>query len=118
MICDLAEVYQIYDYKRVPGRLLGTLVAGLGVNSRIYGKIAGQKVPTDMLLQAMIVDELRRITYLLDGNRHKKQPESLAAKLMDPDEKQSENLAFASPEEFENYRRTLLGEINGRSGTR
>ena len=28
VICDLAETYQIYDYKRVPGRLLGTLVAG------------------------------------------------------------------------------------------
>ncbi len=113
MICDLAETYQIYDYKRVPGRLLGTLVAGLGVNSRIYQKIAGQKVPTDTVMLALIVDELRRLTYLMDGNKHKKQPESMAARLVDKPEADDGRLSFSSPEEFEAYRAALLGEING-----
>lgn len=113
MICDLAETYQILDYKRVPGRLLGTLVAGLGVNSRIYQKVAGHKVPTDTIMLSLIVDELRRLTYLMDGNKHKKQPESMTARLVEKAEAESDQLSFNSPEEFEAYRAALLGEING-----
>lgn len=113
MICDLAETYHIYDYKGVPGRLLGTLVAGLGVNSRVYQKLAGQIVPTSILVEALIVDELRKIVYLLDGNKKSKIPESMAEKLMIPDESAREELMFDTPEDFEKARKALLGEING-----
>lgn len=118
LICDLAEVYQIYDYKGVPGRLLGTLVSGLGVNSRVYQKIAGQKVPTDILFEAFIIDELRRITYLLDGNKNKKQPEPMSETLFDRDEPENDVMVFDSPEAFEQARAALLGEINGKPGSR
>ena len=77
MICDLAETYHIFEYRRVPVRLLGTLVAGLGANSRVHQRITEQEVPTDIFLQAAIVDELRMIVYLLDGNKNKKMPEPI-----------------------------------------
>ena len=56
MICDLAETYQIYDYRRVPGRLLGTLVAGLGANSRVKKKLFGvqNEVPDSLLLAKIL----------------------------------------------------------------
>lgn len=114
MVCDLAETYQLYDYRRVPGRLLGTLVSGLGVNSRVYQKIAGQKVPTDVLFSALIVDELRRITYILDGNKNKKQPEPISGNLMEQAEPSRDVMAFDTPEDFHKKRAALLGEINGK----
>lgn len=113
MICDLAEVYHIYDYRGVPGRLLGALVVGLGVNSRIYQRITGQLVPTDTLMQALIIDELRRIVYLLDGNKNKKYPEPMAERLLEHEEPEREYITFDTPEEFEKARAALLGEING-----
>lgn len=118
MICDLAEVYHIYDYRRVPGRLLGTLVAGLGVNSRVYQKLAGQLVPTDILMQSLIVDELRRITYLLNGDKNKTYPKPITESFLQDAKPDTGEMAFNTPEEFERTRAALLGEINGRAGSR
>lgn len=113
MICDLAEVYRIYDYRGVPGRLLGALVAGLGPNSRVHQRISGQLVPTDTIMLSMILDELRKIIYVLDTNKNKKYPELLTPKLVKDDKPERDELAFSTPEEFEKARAVLLGEING-----
>ena len=72
LICDLAEVYHIYDYRSLPVRLVATLAAGLGPNSRVYQKLAGQTVPTDTLLLAMLVDDVRAMVY---GTKGKHVPE-------------------------------------------
>ena len=113
MICDLAETYQIFDYRRVPGRLLGTLVAGLGPNSRVYQKLAEQEVPTDTFLLTAIVDELRMIVYLLDGNKNKKAPDPIAGRLIKQQEKPRKHVSFRTPEEFLKARADLIGEKNG-----
>lgn len=113
MICDLAEVYRIYDYKGVPGRLLGTLVAGLGVDSRVFQSMAGQQVPTSILVQALLVDELRRIVYMLNGDKHAEPPESLAASLVEEREPKGNEVAFSSPEEFLKARAKIIGANNG-----
>lgn len=80
MVCDLAETYQIYDYKRVPGRLLGTLVAGLGGNSRVKKKMFGveNEVP-DILLLARIMDDIEVLKWwkTKDGSKGKNPPEML-----------------------------------------
>ena len=56
LICDLAETYNIYDYKRVPVRLLGTLVSGLRENSRIIMKMTGRKATVETIWLARIYD--------------------------------------------------------------
>lgn len=113
MICDLAETYHLFDYRRVPGRLLGTLVAGLGPNSRVYQKLAEQEVPTDTFLQAAIVDELRMIVYLLDGNKNKKMPEPITGRLVKSHEKPRRQEVFRTPEDFMRARAALIGEKYG-----
>lgn len=113
MICDLAEVYRIYDYKGVPGRLLGTLVAGLGVESRVYQKLAGQDVPTSILMQALMVDELRRIIYMFNEDKNKEQPESIAAKMVEETKPKRDTKAFSTPEAFLKARADLVGANNG-----
>lgn len=115
MICDLAEVYRIYDYRGVPVKLLGTLVAGLGVESRVYQKLSGQHVPTSILVQALIVDELRRIVYMLNADKSKEQPESMAATLIVEKEKEREERLFSTPEAFMKARADLIGASNGRN---
>lgn len=110
MICDLAEVYRIYDYRGVPGRLLGTLVAGLGVDSRVYQKMAGQTVPTNVLMDAMIVDELRHIAYVvrrIGGDDTQDPPESLAATLVEATRTKEER-TFMTPEDFHRVRGAIL----------
>ena len=115
MICDLAEVYRIYDYKGVPGRLLGTLVAGLGVDSRVYQKLSGQKVPTSTLMQALIVDELRRIIYVINADKNAEQPDPMAPKLLEETEPKRETQVFSTPEAFLKARADLIGANNGRN---
>lgn len=115
MICDLAEVYRIYDYKGVPGRLLSTLVAGLGVESRIYQKMSGQNVPTSVLMQALIVDELRRLVYMLNGDKNAEQPEPMALKMIEETKPEKSTRTFSTPEEFLKARAGLIGANNGRN---
>lgn len=110
MICDLAEIYRIYDYRGVPGRLLGTLVAGLGVESRVYQKMSGQTVPTSVLMDAMIVDELRHIAYVvrrIGGDDSQDPPESLAATLIE-DNRLKKGRTFMTPEDFQKARAAIL----------
>lgn len=80
MICDLAETYQIFDYRRVPGRLLGTLVAGLGPNSRVKKRLIGvhDELP-DVLLLAKILDDIEILKWwkTKDGSKGKNPPEML-----------------------------------------
>ena len=58
LICDLAETYQIYDYRSLPVKLVATLSAGLRDNSRIKLKAAGSPVDLDTIILAAIADNL------------------------------------------------------------
>lgn len=111
MICDLAETYHIYDYKRVPGRLLGTLVAGLGVNSRVSQKLAGLEAPMDTVLTALLVDEVRNVTRMLGGVKDKEKP--LSERFFTNSAPVREELTFKTGADFERERARLLGVING-----
>lgn len=61
LICDLAETYHIYDYRSLPLRLVATLSAGLGENSRIMKKRQGWKTSLNTILLAVIADRLNII---------------------------------------------------------
>lgn len=43
LICDLAETYNIYDYRSIPVNLLSTLSVGLRDNARIKMKLRGER---------------------------------------------------------------------------
>ncbi len=58
LICDLAETYQIYDYRSLPVRLVATLSAGLRDNSRIKLKAAGASVDLETIILAAVADNL------------------------------------------------------------
>lgn len=81
VICDLAEVYHIYDYRRVPGRLLGILVAGLGPNTRIGKKVNGVRGTVADVLLAQILDGVRFLCWAQteDGRKGRHRPPSIAS---------------------------------------
>lgn len=63
IICDLAETYNIYDYKGMSPSLVATLVLGLNDNSRIKRKITGSKISLDQMLYALMVDNLQYLAW-------------------------------------------------------
>lgn len=67
LICDLAETYQIFDYRSLPVRTVATLSAGLRGHSRIKTKLRGEKAiePEDLLVQ--VIDMLAGILWLFGG---------------------------------------------------
>lgn len=103
MICDLAETYHILDYRSVPARLLGTLVCGLGENSRIQRAMSGQQCTLEALLSARLLDAVVALGYGLSGQ--KKVPPSVADLLMERREKSG---GFDSVEEFEAARDRII----------
>src|SRR5699024_11907585 len=50
LICDLAETYQIYDYRQLPPTRVAVFSIGLRDDSRIKMKASGQLVPMETLL--------------------------------------------------------------------
>lgn len=93
MICDLAETYQIFDYRRVPGRLLGTLVAGLGANSRVRKKQAGIHLEApDSFILASILDDLEVLKWwqTKDGRKGRNRPEMLTQKMTGQPDKRAD----------------------------
>lgn len=111
IICDLAETYQIYDYHRVPVKMLGALVSGLGPDTRIGMKLSGRKAPMDVVLLAKIYDGLF-------GESEK---DSLVRVfLIEEDAGKTESDGkerFESAEDFEAARNRIMREIeNGNTG--
>lgn len=81
LICDMAETYQIYDIRRVPAKLLGTLAAGLGADSRIGQKVNGVRGTTSEILTAQLLDALNALIWGLseDAKHGRNKPVSIAS---------------------------------------
>ena len=108
-ICDLAETYSIYDYKRVPGRLLGILAAGLGENTRIGKKINGVKGTVTEVLLAQILDGVRFLCWAQteDGRKGKHRPKSVASEFFVSEDKNKAKTM--SVDDFERIRQKIVG---------
>ncbi len=120
LTCDLAETYGIMDWRALPVTLLATLASGLGDDSRIKRKISGQKIGTDTLLLAMMVDLLNYMAWsrTKDGVNGKNRPKSFVNILLgrnQTEKKQEGDLRrFRSPEDFDaEWARLTGGENNG-----
>ena len=111
LVCDLAETYQIYDYKQLPASMVAVFSCGLRETSRIKMKLSGQKIPLDTILLAGISDNLRLLlwTKTKDGQKNVNRPESILHKLSENNPREKEEVIFDSGEDFEKMRQKLLG---------
>ena len=109
LICDLAETYNIYDYKRVPGRLLGILAAGLGENTRIGKKVNGVKGTVTEVLLAQILDGVRFLCWAQteDGRKGKHRPKSVASEFFVSEDKNKAKTMTI--DDFEKIRKKIIG---------
>jgi|SRR5699024_527481 len=111
LICDLAETYQIYDYKQLPPTMVAVFSCGLREESRIKMKLGGRKVPTDTLLLAGISDRVNTLIWFQtkDGQKGKNRPASIADMLLNGEsEPQKDVVVFNSGEDFAEKRQRLL----------
>ncbi|WP_302977096.1 DUF5361 domain-containing protein [uncultured Streptococcus sp.] len=118
LVCDLAETYQIYDYKQLPLNEVAVFAYGLRDDSRIKQMMSDQIVPLETTLLASIVDRLSLSLWLQtkDGQKGVNRPASIAEMLTKNNKEESDErdyLVFESGEDFENYRKVLLAKTGG-----
>ena len=118
LVCDLAETYQIYDYKQLPLNQVAVFAYGLRDDSRIKQMISDQIVPLEITLLANIVDRLSISLWLQtkDGQKGVNRPTSIAEMLTKNHKEERDErdyLVFESGEDFENYRKALLAKTGG-----
>ena len=107
LTCDMAETYGVFDIKRLPVRLAGTLAAGLRENSRVKMALTGTQAEDNTFLLATIADVLRWFQWSFsDGATEENRPESLAQyyhngkKFEEPKKKEREFETFRTPAGF------------------
>lgn len=111
LICDLAEVYQIYDYKSLPADLVATFSCGLEDDSRIKRKLSGLTIPISVMMMASIADSVNTLVWFNseDGHKNRNRPKSIVESLLNPNKEETEEIeTFDTPEEFETYKREIL----------
>ncbi|WP_455258360.1 DUF5361 domain-containing protein [Peptoniphilus asaccharolyticus] len=113
LICDLAETYNIYDYKQLPLMQVAVFAYGLREDSRIRKKLSKSKVDTTELLLSGILDRLSLLVYAQtkDAQKGVNRPAMLVDGLL---KTESEIQGFNSSEEFENRRKRILENIQER----
>ncbi|MGX6962425.1 DUF5361 domain-containing protein [Vagococcus xieshaowenii] len=111
LICDLAETYNIYDYRQLPLTKVAVFSCGLRDNSRIKMKMSGQQVSLDTLLLANVSDKLGLLVWYKtkDAQKGANQPKSMVETLTNvKTETIRKELVFDSGEEFEKARQALI----------
>lgn len=114
LVCDLAEIYGIFDYRQLPADAVAAFSVGLRDNSRIKMALSGQKVPLETLLLAGVVDRLSILIWqqTKDGQNNRNCPQSLVENLtIEP--KEREEVAFETSEDFEKAREEILKQLGG-----
>lgn len=112
-ICDMAETYNIYDYRRVPVKILGILSAGLREDSRIRQKLEGLKAPPDTIIMAKIYDLVNILLWskTKDAEKGKNYPKSFAKMFLETDE--PEPTSYATGADYEKARAEIVKKIKG-----
>ena len=108
LICDLAETYQIYDYRSLPVQLVATLSAGLRDNSRIKLKAAGSAVSLETIILATIADNLTVLRAGFDS-KNKSKP-FLFTEVISGDHNKNRVKSFKTSAEFEAVLSRIRGE--------
>ena len=111
LICDFAETYHIYDYRRLPIEYAATLAEGLRLNSRIKLLQSGLSVELNTLLLAHIVDNTATNVYIKtkDAKTGKNKPKSIVELLTKKYDPKEHARKFAIGEDFDREWRRLNG---------
>ena len=106
LICDLAETYQIYEYKQLPVRMVAVFSCGLKED---------QLVSFETMLLAGIYDRLSLLLWskTKDAEKGKNMPKAVSDELdLSPRKtKQADTSLFNSSEDFEQRRKELIKQI-------
>src|SRR5699024_1069572 len=112
LVCDLAETYQIKDYKQLPPTRVAVFAYGLKSESRIKMKLSGQNATLETLLLARVSDSLSTLVWFQtkDGQKGKNRPASMVDMLTNTNKDSDKDVVtFSSGEDFENLRNRLIG---------
>ena len=112
LICDLAETYQIYDYRSLPLKLVATLSAGLRDDSRIMMLATGAPATQQTLLLATIADRVAMFQYGFssDASKGMNRPASLVEAIFGESVKSKKGVtSFRTAKDFE----AALAQIKG-----
>ena len=84
LICDMAEIYHIYDLRALPVRTLAVLACGLGRNSRVWAKTQGFEARWSEIVLAMCADRLAVLAWqnTEDGHKGENYPTMLTPALL------------------------------------
>lgn len=115
LICDLAETYQIYDYKQLSVYTVAVFCCGLREDSRIKLKMSNQIVPFETMLLAGIYDRLSLLLWskTKDAEKGKNMPKTISDELNQSPRKskQTNTSLFNSGEDFEQRRKELINQV-------
>ena len=116
MICDLAETYGIYDYRKFGARYIATLVSGLRHDSRVSIAMAGIPAPMNTMLLARLVDDASFLawTKTKDAQNNKNRPKSVMAAIRGDIRDNERPMAFDTPEDFKAARQRRLDRAQER----
>lgn len=109
LICDMAETYQVYDWRSLPVRTAATLASGLREDSRIRTVLRGDRISTSMMLSALTVDGINKLCWFKteDGQKNRNRPPSIL-ELLNTEQKKSDVSGYDTVEEFEAQRRAFF----------
>ena len=105
LICDMAEVYRIYDIYALPVKMVALFSYGLRADSRIKMKLNGIKYTLSEQLLAVCTDGINMLNYLLSDATEK--PESIINQLYGI-EKERDIEVFNSAEDYERARSEII----------
>lgn len=110
LICDLAEVYHVLDWRSLPPFTAATLAHGLGPDSRIARSISKTPIKTDLILLAAIADALRILVWqnTKDGHKGRNAPKSILGMLLGKEEEKT-SAGFDSVDEFRAWHESMTG---------
>lgn len=118
LICDLAETYQIYDYRQLPLLKVAVFSCGLSEGSRIKMRMSNQIIPMETLLLAGLSDKISVLlwTKTKDGQKGRNRPPMILDAFNQNKTKQRETVVFNSGEDFEERRKELLKQAASGGG--
>lgn len=112
LICDLAETYQIYDYRQLPVKMVAVFAFGLKVDSRIKMIMSDRSVTLETMLLASISDKLNLLVWFktADGQKGKNRPTPLVDLFTNREDAKTKKdvVIFNSGEDFEQQRKMLI----------
>lgn len=114
LLCDLAETYGIFDMRALPLDTAAALACGLPAESRIKRRMSGEPPPADILILAGIFDRVGLILWGLseDGRHNRNRPKSVVERLLGTSNSNGNYMSYASPEDFEAARASILKGAN------